>query len=108
MNEDGTDAPVKVKMLKDIRKKPARLISWETTQASESIGAGRLEDLHKYQVEVVTELGEKESLIITACNGDDAKHEAREIVANGLSGLKGSVCVSTEVKELKETVKVDQ
>lgn len=103
VNEDGTDAPVKVKMLKDIRKKSAQLINWETSKASESIGAGQLEDLHKYEVEVETELGEKDSLIITACNVDDAMHEAKVIVAKGLTGLEGSICVSTEVKELKET-----
>lgn len=108
VNEDGTDAPVKVKMLKDIRKKPARLINWETTAASESMEAGRLEDLHKYEVEVETELGEKGTLYITACNVDDAEQEAKEIVNSGLSGLEGNVCVSTKVKELKETVKVDQ
>jgi hypothetical protein len=99
VNEDGTDAPVKVKMLKDVRKKSARLINWETTAASQCMGAGRLEDLHKYEVEVVTELGEKETLYITACNGDDAKQEAKDIVAKGLSGLEGNVCVSTNVKE---------
>lgn len=99
VNEDGTDAPVKVKMLKDVRKKPARLINWETTAASESIGTGRLEDLHKYEVEVKTELGEKGTLYITACDVDDAEQEAKEIVNRGLSGLQGNVCVSTKVKE---------
>ena len=30
VNPDGTDAPVKVKMLKNIRKAPAELINWTT------------------------------------------------------------------------------
>lgn len=45
---------------------------------------------------VTTELGEKETLNITAVNGDDAEDKARELVMLGYVGLKGTRCVSVE------------
>lgn len=35
VNPDGTDAPVKVKMLKDIRKAPASVINWSSSMLIE-------------------------------------------------------------------------
>jgi len=95
VNADGTDAPVKVKMLKDIRKKPASLISWTTSMASRNVGT--VCPINHFDVVVTTELGEKETLNITAVNGEDAENEARELVALGRVGLKGRYCVSVEV-----------
>ena len=46
---------------------------------------------------VTTELGEKETLNITAVNGDDAEDQARELVMLGCVGLKGTRCVLMEV-----------
>lgn len=37
VNRDGTDAPVKVKMLKNVRKAPATLINWETNMACDVV-----------------------------------------------------------------------
>ena len=97
INYDGTDAPVKVKMLKNIRKKPASLINWTTSMASRNIQDERMEVVHHFEVHIVTELGEKEILSITGCNGDDAEDHARELVLEGRIGLRGRRCVSIEV-----------
>lgn len=96
VNPDGTDAPVKVKMLKDIRKRPASVINWETDMVSKNFGHPGMPVNH-FDVVVITELGEKETLNITAVNGDDAEGQARELVMLGYVGLKGTRCVSVEV-----------
>lgn len=38
VNPDGTDAPVKVKMLKNMRKRSAKVINWEAVQERKSEG----------------------------------------------------------------------
>ena len=96
INPDGTDAPVKVKMLRDIRKRPASCINWETDMVSKNYGHPGMPVNH-FDVVVTTELGEKETLNITAVNGDDAEDQARELVMLGYVGLKGTRCVSVEV-----------
>ena len=90
------DAPVKVKMLKDIRKRPASCINWETDMVSKNFGHPGMPVNH-FEVIVTTELGEKETLNITAVNGDDAEDQTRELVASGTVGLKGRRCVKAEV-----------
>lgn len=99
VNPDGTDAPVKVKMLKNIRKAPAELINWTTSLASQAVTNHNQEALHHYKVDIETELGEKEQLSITAVNKHDARGEAIELVANDRLGLEGIRCVSIEVHE---------
>ena len=101
VNADGTDSPVKVKMLKNIRKKPLSLISWTTRMASLNIAQNRMMVVHHFEVDIETELGEKETLSITGCNGEDAEDQARELVALGNIGLKGRQCVSVEVFDVK-------
>ena len=97
INPDGTDAPVKVKLLKNIRKKPMTFINWTSSLVSENLQSNRRELIHEYEVNIVTELGEKETFHITACNDDDAENLARELVYSGRVGLKGRICVSLEV-----------
>ncbi|MFA7205726.1 MAG: hypothetical protein WC102_05265 [Saccharofermentanales bacterium] len=97
VNPDGTDAPVKVKLLKDVRKKPLSLICWTTEMASTNIGFNRMMLVHQFEVAIVTEFDEKEKLRITAVNGEDAEDEARKLVALGNIGLKGRQCISVNV-----------
>lgn len=73
VNFDGSDAPVTVKMLKNVRKKPLTLINFETELANEAMGKNHFESLHHYKVKVVSELGEEETLSITAISEGDAK-----------------------------------
>jgi len=53
--------------------------------------------IQHYKVDIVTELGEKETLSITAVSGSDAEDTAREIVAKGIVGLMRTECEKLEV-----------
>lgn len=99
VNPDGTDATVKVKLLKNIRKAPAELINWETSLVEAAVINREYDTIHHYKVDIETELGEKERLNITAVNKHDAREEAIELVANDCLGLIGTRCVSIEVQE---------
>lgn len=94
---DGTDAPVKVKMLKNIRPKPLTLIDFESSNVERALQGNHREIIHHYKVDFITELGEKETLSITAVSGSDAEDTAREIVAKGVIGLMGTECEQLEV-----------
>ena len=99
VNADGSDASVKVKMLKNIRKRSAKVINWETELALEAVSQGRLELMKHYVLEVITEMGEKEMLSITTVSAMDAKAEAEDLVANGRVGLRGRICNKIKVEE---------
>lgn len=73
VNPDGTDAPVKVKLFKNIRKAPADKINWETSMVERALQGNMHESIHHYKVVIETELGEKELLSITAVSGSDAE-----------------------------------
>lgn len=62
VNPDGTDAPVKVKMMKNLRKAPAELINWTTSLVAQAIENHNCEAIHHYKVDIETDLGEKERL----------------------------------------------
>ena len=94
---DGTDVPVKVKMLKNIRPKPLTLIDFESSEVERALLGNHHEVIHHYKVYIVTELGEKETLSITAISGSDAEYTAREIVAKGVIGLMGTKCEQLEL-----------
>ncbi len=99
VNPDGTDAVVRVKMLKDIRKAPASLINWSSQMASSALESKRLDLTHQYTLDITTEVGEHETLVVTAVSQDDAERLARELVRDDMVGLNGRICVSMEVKE---------
>lgn len=92
VNWDGTDAPVKVKMLKNVRKAPATLINWESNMAIDAVSKNEHSKIHDYKVEVRTELGEKEIVSVTAVDEQDAEDMALSLVMKGGVGLKGRVC----------------
>lgn len=100
VNEDGTDAPVKVKLLKNIKKAPANIINWQSDLVERALKSGNHQVIHKYQVEVTTELDETETLTITAVNGDDAEELAAKIVSLRGLGLKGRKCVTLKVYDI--------
>lgn len=97
VNPDGTDAPVKVKLFKNIRKAPADIINWETSMVERALQGNMHESIHHYKVVIETELGEKELLSITAVSGSDAEVQAETLVRKGILRLKGTRCVSIEV-----------
>lgn len=97
VNPDGTDAPVKVKLLKNIRKAPATKIEWESASVKRVLNGEFKRTIHHFIVEITTELGEKEKLSIAALSGTEAEYETERIIALGTTGLTGRKCVSIEV-----------
>lgn len=96
VNPDGSDAQVKPKMLKNIKSAPASVITWETSLVERVLETG-IGVINHYQIEVMTELGEKVKLNITAVNGEDAEDCAIGLVEKGALGLKGRKCISVAV-----------
>lgn len=99
VNEDGTDAQVKVKMLKNIRKAPASKIIWSSSMVESTLDNKDLYTTHNYSANVVTELGEQETLNLTAISVDDAKEFAVSLVSKGFIGLKGRRCIKIEINK---------
>lgn len=100
VNPDGTDAPVKVKMLKNIRKRPLAMIVFETERVIEAIKMGQQELVTRYAVMIETECGEKETLSVYAVDELDAQEESKEVIMRGGLGLKGVRCIKVQVEEI--------
>lgn len=96
VNEDGTDAPVKVKMLKNIRKAPVSKIIWTSQMTERALENDCISVIHQYQLEITTELDEHETLKVSAVSGSDAEDLAMELVTKGMIGLKGRKCVKID------------
>lgn len=89
VNPDGTDAPVKVKMLKNLRKKPATMINWSSPMVEDALGDNRSKEIQHFYVDIITECDEKERLNITALSKAEAEETVRKIIEKGSLGLKG-------------------
>ena len=100
VNPDGTPATVKVKLLKNVRKKPLTLIEFSTASVHEVVLDGKLDRIHHYKVSFTTEYGEKETLRIGAACEQDARDEAIVLVMEGRFGLKGVECREMGVEEI--------
>lgn len=95
--EDGSPSDKKVKLLKNMRKAPAYLISWESLMASLAIRQGRDHIVHDFRVNVVTNKNEHETLSIAAVSEEDAEDTAMNLVREGYLGLEGFLTLSVEV-----------
>ena len=99
VNPNGTDAPVKAKMLKNVRRRPLATIVFETERVIEAIKMGQQELIARYMVKIETECGEKETLSVYAIDELDAQEEAKEVIMRGGLGLKGVRCEVMKVEE---------
>ena len=99
INYDGTDAPVKVKKMKNMRQASATIFNWQSDGVSEALRSGEDFKSYTYLVEVLTDHDEKETFKTTAINPDDAAAAIREVVESGRSGLIGEYCKILSVKE---------
>ena len=102
VNADGTDAKVEIKMLKDMRPVHLTKISWQTLQCSEALNNGRMDMVHLYMVNVVTDCDEKTVLKISGVSESDAIATAMSLINGGGLGLKGRFCKSFNVTEVEE------
>lgn len=99
---DGTDAPVKVKLLKNVRPNPASVINWESDGTVAALESNDFASIKHYRVEITTEFDEHETLTVTAVSEKDAEDTAKSIVEKGVLGLDGFVCKSAEAFELED------
>ena len=97
VNPDGTYAPVKVKLLKNIRRAPLTKITWENSSAAQSPES--LRTARHYRVDFETELGEADTMCVSAPDEAEARRMAEDIVASGRVGLKGTQISSIKITE---------
>ena len=99
VNPDGTYAPVKVKLLNNIRKAPLTKITWEAksvTGTPEFVRAARY-----WLVDFETELGEADTMRVCASDEAEAHRTAEDIVTGGHVGLKGTRARVIKITEEK-------
>ena len=100
VNADGTDAPVKVKQLSQMRQAPATVFNWQSSAITKALEAGERPRHHVYLVDICTDLDERETFKCTALSAEDAAETIRDVVACGRSGLVGRTCEVLGVREL--------
>jgi hypothetical protein len=91
VNPDGSDASVKVKLLKSVRKGSLNLFIIETQSASDAMMADHFDMVKTYKTEFNTNCGEKDSIHVTAVSKVDAKSLLMSLLSDGRYGLKGTL-----------------
>ena len=90
------DAPVKVKLLKNIRPNPASVINLESDGTIAALESNDYESIKHYRVEITTEFDEHETLTVTVVSEKDAEKTAKSIVGKCVLGLEGVICKSAD------------
>lgn len=96
VNPDGSDAPVKVKMLKNIKPAPLSRIMWESGSIEDAL-ANKNSEIHSYAVGIETEEGLQDTMSVTAVSEEDAVKAAHEIIANFNFGQREYRILSVQV-----------
>jgi hypothetical protein len=90
VNPDGSDAPVKVKLLKNVRKASLNLFNVETQSAGDALMSDNRKAVKTYKAEFETNCGEKDSIHVTAVSEVDAKSLLMSLLSDDRYGLKGT------------------
>jgi len=99
VNYDGTDAPVNIKMLRNVRPAPATLINWQSSNVAAALDAGDRDSIKTYLVDVETEFGERETFKTTAISREDAAETISKVIAHGRTTL---VSPFFEIEDIRE------
>jgi hypothetical protein len=83
VNSDGSDASVKVKLLKNVRKGSLNLFNIETQSASDALMSNNRKTVKIYKAEFKTNCGEKDSIHVTAVSKVDAKSLLMSLLSDG-------------------------
>jgi hypothetical protein len=83
VNPDGSDASVKEKLLKNVRKGSLNLFIIETQSASDAMMADHFDMVKTYKAEFKTNCGEKDSIHVTAVSKVDAKSLLMSLLSDG-------------------------
>ena len=102
VNADGTDIPVKPKMLRNIRKKPLGIIEFTSEKAHEAIAEGQHERIRHYKVTFTTEYGEKDTMSISAMSKQDAEMETQSVILGLNLGIGGE---EIKIENVEEVIK---
>jgi ribosomal protein L37AE/L43A len=97
VNPDGSDAPVKVKLLKNVRKGSLDKFTIETSSVENALNANDYNSINQYHVKIETEYGEKETINVSAISLEDAETTVKMLVSSGQIGLQGIRCKSIEI-----------
>jgi hypothetical protein len=97
INPDGSDAPVKVKLLQNIRKGSLDKFTIETPSVETALNTNDYNAIHQYQVRIETEYGEKETINVSAVSPEDAEATVKMLVSSRQIGLRGTTCISIDV-----------
>ncbi len=99
VNYDGTDAPVRVKLLKNVRPAPSTVINWQSGTVADALESGEGDKVRTYLVDVVSEFGEKETFKCSATSREDAAETIRKVVAHGRTDLVSPFIEVTNIRE---------
>lgn len=97
INEYKIDIKVKVKMLKNVHQVPDFTINWSSRMIEKALYNKDIYTINHCHAVVITKLGERETLNLTAISIDDAKELAMKLVSEGMLGINGRTCVTIEV-----------
>ena len=96
VNYDGSVAPVKVKMLKNVRREPLSLMNIESDSVEWALRNDE-KAIHYYKVRFTTVFGESDVVNVTALSEEEAILTVEKLVARDILGLRGLKCESTEI-----------
>jgi hypothetical protein len=99
VNWDGSVAPVKVKLLKNVRKGSLEKFNIEINEDLDGHKIGFDTPRHAYKVQLTTNLGEKECMYFTAISPEVAIFRAYGILDDMDLGFKGTYIKDAQIVE---------
>lgn len=96
---NGGDAPVKIKLLKNVRPAPALLITWESSKVTEALKEHNRDAIHYYSIEITTDLDGPVTFSVCAVSKEDALDTIDDVLRRHDMGLKSHFSIVITEKE---------